>query len=118
MQKLIAWVEIPTENFDRAVDFYNAILDLNLEKRDFGHEKMACLPDDEGAITYAEGYKPGKDGVLVSLQAGEGLDSMLQKIENNGGSILQEKTKIESENRDYFAVFTDTEGNKLGLYGK
>lgn len=118
MQKLIAWVEIPTENFDRAVDFYNAILNLNLKKMDFGHEKMACLPGDEGAITYAEGYKPGKDGVLVSLQAGNKMDSMLEKIQRNGGSILQEKTKIEAEDRDFFAVFTDTEGNKLGLYGK
>lgn len=100
MQKLIAWVEIPSENFDRAVDFYNNILDLNMEKLDFGHEKMTCFPGDEGAITYAEGYRPGKDGVLVSFHTGNQLDAVLEKIKQNGGSVIQQKTRIEAENRD------------------
>ena len=29
---------------------------------------------------------------------------------------IREKTKIESEDRGYFAMFSDREGNTLGLY--
>ncbi|MFW6327401.1 MAG: VOC family protein, partial [Bacteroidota bacterium] len=53
MQKLITWVEIPAVDFDRAVEFYNTVFKLNLSKEDFGQEKMACFPNDEGAISYA-----------------------------------------------------------------
>lgn len=117
MEKLIIWVEIPTENFDRAVDFYNAILGLDLQKLDFGTEKMACFPTGEGAIVWAPGFNPGKDGVLVSLNTGDQLDTVIDKVKNAGGTIVKSKTKIEAENRGYFAVFTDSEGNKVGLYG-
>jgi len=118
MKKLIAWVEIPTENIKRAVDFYNSIFDFKMEVLDFGSEKMACLPNDEGAIIEAKGFKPSDQGVLVSLNVEDLLDEVLSKIVKAGGKIVKAKTKIEAENRDYFALFTDTEGNRLGLYGK
>ena len=115
MEKVIAWVEIPTENFGRAVEFYNEV--LKLKPMDFGSEKMACLPNDEGAIIFADGFKPSKQGAIVSFNAGNDLDGCLDRVEQNGGSIIRGKTKIEAEGRGYFAHFTDTEGNRVGLYG-
>ena len=35
MKKIFYWVEIPTEDFDRAVDFYSKLLKVELEKLDF-----------------------------------------------------------------------------------
>jgi uncharacterized protein len=40
MKKLISWVEIPTENFEKAVKFYGSLLKINLEVIDCGKEKM------------------------------------------------------------------------------
>jgi predicted enzyme related to lactoylglutathione lyase len=117
MKKLISWVEIPATDMDRAVKFYNALLGLNLEILDFGEEKMACFPGDEGAISQAPDFSPSKDGVLVSLNVGDGLEEALITIKNQGGSIVKPKTKIEAEGRGYFALFMDSEGNKVGLYG-
>ncbi len=118
MKKLIAWVEIPATDLNRAVKFYNSILDLEMEVLDFGQEKMACLPNDEGAIFQAEGYQPSKDGVLVSFETGSQLEETIRKIKELGGKITQDKTKIEAEGRAYFAHFIDTEGNRIGLYGE
>jgi len=117
MRKLIAWVEIPAENMERAVEFYNALLGFDLEILDFGAEKMACFPNDEGAISMAPDFHPSRDGVLVSLNMEDGLDSALDTIVARGGTIIKSKTKIEAEGRGYFALFMDTEGNKVGLYG-
>ena len=117
MEKIISWVEIPAENFERAVNFYNAVFNLGLEGIDFGEEKMACFPSGEGAISLAPGFKPSKDGVIVSLNAGKNLEATLKKIVQNGGSVVQPKTKIEAEGRGYFALFIDSEGNRMGLYG-
>ena len=118
MQKLISWVEIPAVDFDRAVEFYNSVFKLNLKKEDFGQEKMACLPNGEGAISYAPNFKPSKNGIMVSLTVADTIEATIQRIETNGGNILQSKTKIEAEGRDYFAICTDSEGNKIGIYGK
>jgi predicted enzyme related to lactoylglutathione lyase len=117
MKNLIAWVEIPTVNFERAVNFYSLVFNLELDAHDFGKEKMAFFPNGEGAISFAPGFKPGKDGILVSLNAKNDIDEIIEKINANGGSILQSKTKIEAENRGFFAIFVDCEGNKVGLYG-
>ena len=41
MKKLIEWVEIPTADFSRAVNFYNKVFMLSLQEIDCGSEKMA-----------------------------------------------------------------------------
>jgi len=117
MTKLIAWVEIPAENFKRAVDFYGKVLKTDFSVFDSDSEKMACLPGGEGAISYAPDFNPSGDGVLVSFNVPDDLEKILERIKSNGGNIVRSKTKIEAEGRGYFALFTDTEGNKIGLYG-
>ena len=117
MKQLISWVEIPAENMERAMQFYNALLGMDLKLIDCGEEKMACFPGGEGAISLAPGFKPSVDGVLVSLNMADKLDDALVTIEKEGGSILTPKTKIEAEGRGYFAIFKDSEGNRVGLYG-
>ena len=117
MKKLISWVEIPANDFERAVKFYNSVLDLDLQIVDFGEEKMACFPGGEGAVSYAPNFKPSKDGTLVSFNTGNHLDASIDRVKANGGKIVQSKTKIEAEGRGYFSLFIDSEGNKVGLYG-
>jgi predicted enzyme related to lactoylglutathione lyase len=117
MEKLVSWVEIPSVDFKRAVAFYNTVLGIELHEVDCGTEKMACFPSGEGAISFSPGFNPSKDGVLVSLNTGKDLDNTMNRIEQNGGKIIHPKTKIQVENRGYFSLFIDCEGNKLGLYG-
>ncbi len=117
MHKLISWVEIPAADFDRAVDFYTAVLNVEFQIVEGGGEKMACFPSGEGAISLSPGFNPSKDGVLVSLNASDQLEATLARIEQHGGQVVRSKTKIEAEGRGYFALFLDSEGNKVGLYG-
>lgn len=118
MKNVFYWVEIPAVDFERAVHFYSQLLGVKLEGLDFGTEKMACLPNDAGAIFWAPNYKPSKDGVLVSLNAGTDLDGWIERVIANGGTLDRPKCKIEAEGRGSFALFIDTEGNRLGLYGE
>ncbi len=117
MEKLISWVEIPVTNFERAVRFYNTILNTELKKFECDTEKMACFPNGEGALSYAEGFLPSQNGTLVSFNTGNHLDETIELIKKSGGEIVLPKTKIEVEGKGYFALFIDSEGNKAGLYG-
>lgn len=60
-------------------------------------------------------YKPSAQGTVVYLNGGDDLQKIADKIEANGGKILLPKTAI-GPDMGFYAIFTDTEGNKLGLH--
>ncbi len=119
MKKLVSFFEIPAADFNRAVAFYENVFGIKMPVMDCGHEKMAFFPDEEGlatgAVSWTEGFRPSGDGVLVSLYCRD-MSDMLANIQTHGGKTVTGKTKIECEGRGYFSVFTDSEGNRLGLY--
>ncbi len=119
MKNLVAFFEIPAADFDRAVKFYETILSCKLNAMGCQTEKMAFFPEEngccQGAVSWTKGFNPSKDGVLVSLSV-EDMEATLSAIEKNGGTITRPKTKIEAEGRGYFALFIDSEGNRVGLY--
>ena len=120
MKNLVAFFEILADDFERAVKFYEAILGVELDAVcDCGTEKMAFFPEENGqcpgAISWANDFCPSKDGVLIHFQV-ENMENTMKAIEKNGGKIIRPKTKIEAEDRGYFALFIDSEGNRLGLY--
>ncbi len=113
---MIEWVEIPTTDFARGAEFYNRVFQLSMEALDFGTEKMACFPTGEGAVFFKPGFEPSENGMVVSFRVPDSIEKTLQRITESGGRILIPRTKIEAEGRGYFALFTDSEGNKAGLY--
>lgn len=119
MRNLISIVEIPTTDFSRAVHFYQTILGITIEEVDMDGTQMGVLPSDGETINVVlvkgNDYKPTSDGAVLYLNAGNDLQSMLEKVSKNGGQIIVEKTLISPE-MGFFALFMDTEGNKLGLH--
>ena len=117
MDKLIAWVEIPSADFERAVKFYNSVFKLDLEPIDCGEgEKMACFPTGEGAIVYSPHARPSENGAIVSFTVPDSIEAAISRIEQEKGKVVIPKTKIQAEGRGYFAVCIDSENNKIGLY--
>jgi predicted enzyme related to lactoylglutathione lyase len=117
MDKFIAWVEIPSADFERAVKFYSSVFQLGLTPIDCGNgEKMACFPTGEGAVVYSAYAKPSENGVIVSFAVPDSIEAAIARIEQEKGKVIIPKTKIEAEGWGYFAVCTDSENNKIGLY--
>lgn len=119
MKNLISIVEIPTSDFSRAVTFYQAILDINIEEMEMDGVRMGLFPNDGESIFVqlinGSQYKTSVDGTIVYLNGGKDLQKVANKIEANGGKIVVPKTEIGPE-MGFYAMFTDTEGNKLGLH--
>jgi predicted enzyme related to lactoylglutathione lyase len=115
---MVSIVEIPVENFPRARDFYQATLQLSVEEVAMGETLMGLLPgegDVSVALVKGEGYQPTALGSVVYFQAGADLQPVLDRVVRAGGTVLVPKTEISPE-MGYFAQFTDTEGNRLGLH--
>ena len=121
MNSFISIFEIPATEISRAVNFYQAILDIKIETMDMPGMQMGIFPYEEqvvvGVILKADGYKPSADGVTLYLNAGDNLQVILDKVEMNGGKILVPKT-LHADESGYFALFLDSEGNKLGLHSR
>ena len=119
MNSFVSIFEIPATEISRAVDFYQGILDIKIEKMDMGEMQMGIFPYEgqmvAGVILKAEGYKPSADGVTIYLNGGGNLQVILDKVEKNGGKILVPKT-LHADESGYFALFLDSEGNKMGLH--
>ena len=118
MSKFISFFEIPAADFNRAIDFYQTVFNITLPVMDCDTEKMAFFNEGEkcvGAISWAKDFLPSLNGVLIHFNCDD-LEKTLSVIQSKGGIVVIPKTKIEAEDRGYFAVFTDSEGNRIGLY--
>ena len=123
MEKLksaINWFEIPASDFKRAVRFYSRIYGYDMPTRDMGDIKMGFFQHEQGggiggSVVSGDGYVPARDGAKVYLNAGDDLRTVLDRVENAGGSVVMGKTQISPE-IGYIAIIDDTEGNRVYLH--
>lgn len=119
MNNLISIVEIPVSDYARASTFYQTILNLTITPMNMDGNQMGVLPNDSGTVNVVlvkgNDYKPTADGAVLYLNAGSNLQPTLDLVAKNGGQVIVPKTLISPE-MGYFALFIDTEGNKLGLH--
>ncbi len=137
--KLICWFEIPVKNMNRAIRFYENVLDVSFDLQVFGGIQHAVFVskrrehfDITGALrTISEKDKEIFGSVIFFDVNAIGMENVLRKTELFGGKILMPKTLLKNKLEDgrisiaktyidqqsgYVAYILDTEGNKLGLY--
>ncbi len=81
---------------------------------------MAFFPAEKGiggAIISGEGAEPSEKGCLLYLNGGDDLNHVLNRVEKAGGRVLLSKQEI-NEEHGHFALFIDSEGNKMALHSK
>ena len=119
MNSYISIFEIPATDFERALKFYQSILNIKIEPMEFEGMQMGLFPFENqsivGSIMKGEGYTPTSDGVTIYLNGGENLQTILDKVEPNEGKIIVPKSPHADES-GFFAIFLDSEGNKIGLH--
>ncbi len=120
MKDFITWFEIPVLNLQRATAFYNHIYGIEMEKTEMNDYSMAVFPVTTGiggALVKGQGCVPSETGSLIYLNGGRNLQPILDRVEDAGGRIIMPKTKINDE-AGHFALFIDSEGNKLAINSK
>ncbi len=116
----VSWFEIPAIDFNQAVYFYNHIFGIEMAQNVTEVNAMAFFPVTNGiggAVIAGPGSVPSSTGPLVYLNGGNDLSNVLNKVEEAGGRIVMPKTFI-GKDEGYFAIFIDSQGNKLALHSK
>ncbi|CAB4879907.1 MAG: VOC family protein [Actinobacteria bacterium] len=105
--------EIPVDDSDRAVGFYDRVFDWNLRREGPLEYWTTAGGEGEGiggALTMRE---PEALGVSLYV-AVDDIDVALQAIERAGGTCLTTRMPIPAVG--WNAFFLDTEGNRIGLF--
>jgi uncharacterized protein YndB with AHSA1/START domain/predicted enzyme related to lactoylglutathione lyase len=113
MSKVVHF-EIPAENPERAVKFYEEV--FGWEISNWGG------PFDYWLVTAGDDDEPGINGAIMPQEFGavvrdtisvDSFDEFAQKIEESGGKMLTEKMEIPG--MGFTGQFQDTEGNIMGI---
>jgi predicted enzyme related to lactoylglutathione lyase len=122
LENALNWFEIPVNNFDRAKKFYETIFDYQMPENQMGPARMGFFLYDfqngkvGGAIVHRPGFHtPNSEGSLIYLNCQPDLQIILDRVTKAGGKELQGKTNI-GEGLGYWALITDTEGNRVALH--
>jgi predicted enzyme related to lactoylglutathione lyase len=131
---MISWFEIPAFDFDKAVEFYSKVFDIQIEIKSFGSGPYAVMNDKRSGIAGAlipvkEKLAPNMGPILFFKVLD--MSETIRRIKLLHGEILKEKSLIRNETAEgkiiipktlidnssgYFAVFRDPDGNKMALY--
>ncbi|KMN31524.1 MULTISPECIES: VOC family protein [Chromobacterium] len=119
MSPVLHWFEIPVLQFERAVAFYQQVLQLELHEESFDNHRMALFPQADGscggALLHSPQARPHVDGVRIYLDGGADLDATLERVKTAGGIVVQPKTAL-PETWGQIALFSDLDGNLIGLH--
>lgn len=119
MPTKINWFEIPSTDFDRAVNFYETVFENKLPRSEMGGPTMGLFDNADGesigCVIHGEQFVPGDNGTVIYLDASPSIDAVIARIRPAGGRLLMEKMKLPAEH-GYIAQFIDTEGNRLALH--
>ena len=121
----IHWFEIPVADFDRAKDFYETVLDIQLyvnDQRETMGSMLGVFPHSDGVggclvHNPQYGYTPAAVGTLVYLKVAGDLNAALARVDAAGGQVLLPKTPLgDDAGGGFVGWLQDTEGNKVGVY--
>jgi hypothetical protein len=114
----VVWFEIPALDFDRAIRFYETILDIKLNRQQFGPTELAVFtyeaPGIGGCLLPVTELHPSTHASLY-LNADPSLDAVLARVPTAGGSVLQPRTEL-PPGMGCYARILDTEGNGIGIH--
>ncbi len=116
---LIAHVEIPATDLQRAMAFYAAVFGVSFgDVVEIHGNQMAYFPFDEnvngasGALAQGEVYVPSLNGPIIYLHVSD-IDQVIEKATALGGSLLFPKTP--ATDSIFVAEIQDSEGNRIAL---
>lgn len=118
--RLVTWFEIPVTDIERAVAFYEHVLDCRLERTVVDGHPMAFFPDDgdgvgaSGALATGDNYVPSVDGTRVYFRVDD-VEATLRRAIERGATELYPVTDIGEAG--IVAEFSDSEGNRIALTG-
>ena len=117
-QNFTVWVEIPATDLDEAITFYNAVLQIELEKERMGPDEIAMFrvqDPSSGVAGHIYAGKPAGDGTgpTIHLASPGRLEDTLERVRAAGGKVISDPIQIPPGR---FAYCLDPDGNSISMF--
>ena len=108
----ICYLEIPTTDVSRSVNFYRAVFGWKTRRRGDG---STAFDDSVGEVSgaWVTGRPPSPNPGLLLYVMVDDIPATLDRIARSGGRIVQ---PMAADAPERIARFADPDGNVLGLY--
>ena len=120
----VVWFEIYVDDFNRAVKFYETVLNVKLDNMPDPSDQgiqMATFamkedkPNSSGSIVKMEGFEAGGNSTIVYFDC-EDCVTEEARVPDAGGKIFKKKMSIGEHG--FISLCIDTEGNMFGLHSR
>jgi len=119
VKNTITWFEINVADLDRAIKFYDHVLQTNIRKEEMeGYPPMGIIPDEgvNGALVEDEEYEaPEHSGAMLYFDGSSGINPYLERVEEAGGEVVVPRSFV-IESVGYWVAFSDLDVNLLAFY--
>lgn len=119
----VSWFEMPVDNVTRASTFYSNVFDWATPPMGVDAAFALTIAADKNGNPIEKGginggfhlrQGPSDTSPVINIMVKD-IDAKLQAIEKAGGRIIQPRTEV-GEYGLSMALFSDTEGNVMGIY--
>ncbi len=116
---VVCWFEIPVSDMQRAKAFYERVFGIRLELTRMDEYEMAMFPAKmefsgaPGCLSKGPLAQPSSTGTLIYFNV-TSIEAVLDRVRQAGGKVCLDKRSIGKYG--FIAVFTDAEGNDIGLH--
>ena len=117
-ENAVVWIEVPSNDIDRAAEFYDAVLKTNLFKEETGPNPVMMFPTDPPMQGIAGHIYPGKpagdgSGPTIHFNSPDKLEHALERVRSAGGQVLSDPIQIPPGR---FAYCLDLDGNSISIF--
>lgn len=122
MNNPVGWFEIYVEDMERAINFYQTVLNITLEKLeapDGSDTEMQAFPSSfehygaTGALVKMSGIDAGGNSTMVFFSC-DNCANEEARVADAGGSV--ERAKFSIGEHGFCSIAVDSEGNRFGLH--
>ncbi|RPI33661.1 MAG: VOC family protein [Chloroflexota bacterium] len=110
----VVHIEITSKDPKKASDFYKSVFGWKMEHDErFDYYQFVPQSGPSGAFPQMQSDL-FKSGDIIPYIGTDDIDADLKKVESEGGKVLVPKTEIPQTG--WYAIFSDPNGARVGLY--
>lgn len=113
------WFELPVQDFDRAIRFYERVLGVTLRRETMPTARLAVFPYEKPAISGClidnPKMKPSRDGTTVYMNVDGRLSEVMARVVEAGGALASPRVEL-PPGMGAFVHAIDSEGNRVGFH--
>ncbi len=112
------WIDLGVKDLERAVNFYQRVLDQNLSIEEFDGFRFAVFSHQgnevSGCLVPKTNFEPLPESTLIYLNVEGRMRAAVDAVEECGGKLLKEPHSIGPHG--VRALILDSEGNHMALH--